>query len=147
MIIWPDNTKDIINGIRGVIGRDVIFNYVTSSYDCPLCHLDVATGTSDNSFCPVCSGTYYIDIISGVTISAFISWAGSELPEWQSGGTIPGGDATLQIEVTDEMEAILDKTRDILVDNRLMEIRKRLYRGVKNINRVLLSLIEKQDKS
>lgn len=142
-ISWPSSTDLIIDAIRDAIGRDVIFNIVASSYECPNCNLDPATDTSDNAFCATCSGEYYIDILSGVTTQAVISWGPSDKPGWESGGQLLGGDCTIQIDLSDEVRDMLDKTVNVVVDERVMEVRKTVFRGVQSLNRVLLSLIEK----
>lgn len=142
-IVFPSNTKTVIDAIRTAIGRDVEFHYVVSSYECPNCDLDPVTNTSDNSFCTVCSGTYYIDIISGYTVPAVITWDPSDKTAWYAGGTISDGDCLIQVEVTDEILGILPTVVDVTVDGKLLEVKKKRLRGVKNINRILMSLKEK----
>jgi hypothetical protein len=142
-IIWPSDTAEVIDSIRGAIGRNVLFEYVDSSITCSACSLDPVTNTSDNPFCVICSGNYYIDIISGYTVSGFISWAPSDKLVWATGGELLDGDCLIQVKLTDEIEDIIPKTRDVVVDNRVMEIKRTMRRGVKNLNRILISLIEK----
>lgn len=144
-IIWPDNTTEIIDEIRDVIGRDVEFRYVLSSYGCPDCNLDPVTDASDNSFCPTCSGEYWVDVLSGYTAIAVINWGPSERLRWETGGTMPEGDCVIQVKLTDEIEEILPKTDSVVVDGRIMEIKKRMRRGVQALNRVILSLIERSN--
>jgi len=141
-INWPSDTDEVIDAIRGAIGRDVTFYCVASSYGCPVCNLDPATGTSDDSFCPVCSGKYYIDVITGVTVSAVISWGPSDKLNWESGGQFLGGDCVIQIDLTPFNEEVVKRTKFVSVDSRIMEIRKIVRRGVRTLNRMLLSLLE-----
>ena len=143
-IIWPDNTGEIITAMRDAIGRDVEFIYVASTIPCSACNLDPVTNTSDNAFCVVCSGTYWIDTVSGYTVNAHVTWSPSDRPQWETGGTMAQGDCLLQIELTDAIEEIIPKTKYVLVDDRTMEIRKQMRRGVKTLNRILISLIEKE---
>jgi len=145
-IIWPDDTVTIINNIRNAIGRDIEFQYVVSSYECPDCNLDPVTDTSDNSFCPTCSGEYWIDVISGYSTIAFISWGPSDRLRWESGGTLSDGVCVVQVELTDTIEDIIPKTTCVVVDSRIMEIKKSMRRGVQPLNRVLLSLIERSEE-
>ena len=57
-IVWPTNTKTIIDNIRGAIGRTVDFYTVASSNPCSVCDLDPVTDESTDSFCTTCSGLY-----------------------------------------------------------------------------------------
>jgi hypothetical protein len=143
-IVFPSGTEDVIDNIRNAIGRDVIFNYIESTIPCSACNLDPVTDTSDNSFCPVCSGEYWIDTISGYTVIAMVTWSPSDRPQWETGGTMAQGDCLIQVKLTDELEEILLKTETVTVDSRVMEIKKQMRRGVQTLNRVLLSLIEKE---
>jgi len=143
-IVFPAGTEDIIDSMRNAIGRDVTFNYIESTIPCSACSLDPVTNTSDNAFCLVCSGEYWIDTISGYTIIAVVTWSPSDRPQWETGGTIAQGDCLIQVKLTDEIEEILLKTKTVVVDSRIMEIKKPLRRGVQTLNRILLSLIEKE---
>lgn len=145
-IIWPSNTKDIIDSIREAIGRDVEFMYVYSTITCSACNLDPVTNTSDNSFCPVCSGLYYITTISGYTAGAVITWKPADILNWQPAGQLMDGDCLIQVELTDAIVDILPKTKTVVVDNRIMEIKSKVPRGVQPLNRILLSLIEKEEE-
>ena len=143
-IVFPEGTKDIIDSIRVAIGRDVTFNYIESTIPCSACSLDPVSDTSDNAFCPVCSGEYWIDTISGYTTLALVTWSPSDRPQWETGGTLSQGDCLIQVELTDTIEEILLKTETVVVDSRTLEIKKQMRRGVKALNRILLSLIEKE---
>ena len=143
-ILWPDNTDEVIDAIRDAIGREVEFQYLAGTIPCSACSLDPVTNTSDDAFCPVCSGEYWIETISGYTTSGVITWGPSDRPAWQMGGQMLEGDCVVQINLDDEIEDILDKTKTVIVDSREMEIKKRQRRGVKSLNRILISLIEKE---
>jgi len=142
-ITWPSNTKSIIDEIRGAIGRDVTFHIVASSIPCDYCDLDPTTNTSIDSFCPVCSGNYWIPVYSGVTISGHVTWGNADILNWQTGGMLMDGDCRIQIEYTPENITVVDATEWVEVDNKELEIKKRIYRGVKELNRIILNLIER----
>jgi len=143
-IVWPNNTKEVIDAIRLTVGREVEFRYLADVVSCSGCSLDAVTNTSDDSFCPICSGLYWIESISGYSVNAMISWSPSDRPEWESGGVLAQGDCIIQVELDDTIEDIISKTKTVIVDNRTMEIKKQMRRGVKNLNRILISLIEKE---
>ena len=143
-IIWPDSTKQVIDDIRGAIGRDVEFFVVASSIACHVCSLDSITGHSTDSFCPICSGIYWIPVFSGYTISGHVTWAGVDAENWYSGGYQFDGDARVQIEFTIANLDIVDRAEYVHVDNKIMEISDFILRGVQSINRILIDMIEKE---
>ena len=144
-ITWPSNTVTIIDEIRGAIGRDVTFIVLASSVPCPVCSLDPVTNTSTDSFCLVCSGVYHIPVYSGYTTSGHVTWGKLDKLEWLSGGQYYDGDCRVQIKYTTEHVTIVDNTKWLEVDGKQMEIKKRIYRGVQPLNRILLDLIERDN--
>jgi len=145
-IIFPSNTREIINAIRGAIGRIVYFTYVASSASCTTCVLDPVTGTSTDSFCPECSGLYWIPIWSSMPISGHVTWGKHDVLKWESVGQYFDGDCRVQIEYTPENVVIVDNTQKtgyVKVDGKELEIKSRIFRGVKELNRILVNLIEK----
>lgn len=144
-ITFPTNTADIIDQIRGAIGRDVNFIYVAGNTPCPTCSLDPITNTSTDSFCPTCSGYYFIPVISGFVTSGHITWGKSEMLNWQSGGQLFDGDCRVQVKYTSEILNVISKTKFLQVDGKELEIKKTNYRGVKDLNRVLLDCIERDN--
>lgn len=145
-ITWPSNTVTVIDEIRDAIGRDVTFYVVASSYECPTCGLDPVTNTAINSFCPTCSGVGLITILSGVVVNAHVTWGHSEQLGWVSGGQLDMGDCRVQIKYTVANENTVDTAQYVVVDNRVMQIIKKILRGVKPINRILIDLIEKSNE-
>lgn len=141
--MWPSNTTSVIDDIRGAIGRTVTFHVVASSYECPACGLDPVTGTAINSFCTVCSGNGIIAVLSGVEVSGHITWGFSELLGWKTGGQLDDGECRVQIKYTIANELLVDNSKFVTVDGREMLISKRILRGVPQINRILIDLIEK----
>jgi len=146
-IVWPTNTKTIIDNIRGAIGRTVDFYVVASSIACPVCDLDPITNTSTDSFCPVCSGVHWIPVWSSASISGHVTWGKLDIMKWESGGQYFNGDVRVQIEYTPENLTIVDDAEEdgyVIVDGKTMTIRSRILRGVQTINRILIDLIEKE---
>jgi hypothetical protein len=144
-IIFPDTT-DIIDKIRSVIGRNVVFIYTISSEPCPFCNLDPITNTSTDSFCTTCSGKYWIPVTNRTTVSAHITWGHSEDLNWVTGGQYFEGDCRIQIKLTDENITLANLADSVEVDGKLMTIKKKILRGAQNLNRILLDLVEKEDK-
>lgn len=143
-IVWPNDTKDVIDNIRGAIGRDVEFYVVASSIACSVCSLDFTTGHSTDSFCPICSGVYWVPVYSGYTISGHVTWANADILQWYPGGQQFDGDARVQIEYTITNLNIVDRSEYVHVDNKIMEIKNFILRGVQSINRILIDMIEKE---
>lgn len=144
---WPTaQDKEVTDAIRAAIGRTVTFYYIASSSSCsePDCYLDPVTNTSTNSFCPVCSGNYYIYTYSGEDINAHVTWGYSEKFGWVTGGLQDEGECRVQIEYTPNNVYVVENAKWVLVDGREMQIIKKLYRGVKEINRILVDLIQKE---
>jgi hypothetical protein len=141
-ITWPTNTTEITDAIREAIGRDVVFYVLAGSSECPACNLDPTTGTSTDSFCEVCSGSYYIPIYSGATILGHVFWVNHDILNWQTGGQLYDGDCNIQIKYTQDNITILDNTKWVEVDGKSLEIKSRDMRGVPQVNRILLTLIE-----
>ncbi len=138
---WPSNTGLIVNAIRDEIGREVTFVSHTVS-GCSICTLDPFTDTSTNSFCPSCSGLYWIPTYSGTDILAHITWGQADILNWYTAGQQFDGDVRLQIEFTVANLATVDNCDWVEVDGKSVEIKKRILRGVKPINRILLDCIE-----
>lgn len=143
VIVFPEDTEDVINDIRDAIGRDVIFTTITTS-GCPTCGLDPTTGHSTDSFCPVCSGLYWIPTPTYYPIKAHITWANADILQWHPGGQQFDGDVRIQIEYTEANLAVADDAIEVLVDNKVTEIKSKILRGVQNINRIILDLMEKE---
>jgi hypothetical protein len=142
-ILWPTTfEKQLISDIRDAIGREVTFYVVASSVPCPVCALDPITNTSVDSFCPVCSGEYFIPIYSGVTRQAHITWGGTDQLQWQTGGQLFDGDCRVQIEYTPENVLVVESSKWMIVDGKRMLQNKIHLRGVKDLNRVLIDCME-----
>jgi len=147
LITFPSDTVDIIDAIRHAIGRNVTFIIVASSNACTVsgCNLDPATDKSTNSWCPTCSGEYWIPVYSGYTVSGHITWAPSDYTRWYETGQQVEGDVRVQIKYTDEAIYVIENTVWAIVDDKIMEIKKKMLRGVQPLNRILIDMIEKEE--
>lgn len=144
-IYFPSNTKQIIDAIREAIGRPIIAEVVTIS-GCGVCSLDPVTNTSTNSFCPVCSGTYWIETVSGAPILAHVNQKPLDDLQWVTGGKYFEGDATAQVEYSQINLDLIERSRYFIVDGKRFEKDKIELRGVPNINRIILILKEMEDE-
>jgi len=141
-IVFPE-TKEIIDEIRSAIGRPVVFYVIASLSGCSSCDLDPVANTSVDSFCTECNGTYWIPVYSGVIISGHVSWGKSDQMRWESGGQWYEGSCGVQIAYSlDNLETVRDSIY-VIVDDKEMEVRKTMLRGVPELNRILIDLIEK----
>lgn len=141
-IVFPENTEEVIDAIRNAIGRDVLF-VAEVKVPCSACSIDPVTNTSTNSFCLVCSGVGYIITYSGATISGHVTQGQTDYMQWTPGGQYYDGDCRVQIKYTPENITIIDNASYVMVDDQKFDIRKKTFRGVKNLNRILLDLIER----
>jgi len=144
---WPIKSvrNDFLNATLAVIGRPVDFFYVYSSYACPICDLDPVTNTSTDSFCPVCSGSYFIDVLSGVSISGHVTWKYSEQTNWYAGGMQQDGDVQVRVNYSDSVQDIINKTKYMVVDEREMQIKRITLRGAPDYVRIIVAGIEKEE--
>jgi hypothetical protein len=141
-ITWPTAQEvEVIDAIRGAIGREVTF--VTSTLSgCYACTLDPVSNTSTNSWCTVCSGKYWIATYSGTLVSGHITWGQSDILNWYSSGQQFDGDVRIQVKNTVANLSLIDNCDWIQVDDHCVEIKKRTLRGVQTLNRILLDCIE-----
>lgn len=135
--------EEIINNSTG---RDVEFFYVYSTSACPNPDdgLDPITNESTNSFCPICSGVYWIPIYSGVTMSGHVTWKYDYKTEFETGGKIFIGDAQVKVVHSDEREAIIKETKYLVVDNKVMDVVKTTLLG-NPINRIITHVKEREN--
>ena len=142
MFVWPGTkVRNQIEEIIHTVGRDVDFFYVYSSYACPICDLDPVTQTSVDSYCPVCSGVYWIDVYSGVTMSAHVTWKFDYQNEFETGGKYFVGDARVKVMHTPEREQLIKETKYLIVDGKTMNVEKTTLLGTP-INRIVVDVKE-----
>ncbi len=142
-ILFPDNTKEIIDTIRGVIGRDITIYYATSGVTCSACDIDTVTGKSLDPFCLVCGGDGVVDEQLDVTVSAHVLWNTVNSLHNTPAGRIFTGDCKATVEYTDDIITIVEASDYFLVDDRKLFLVDYDLRGVKDVNRVAINL--KQD--
>jgi hypothetical protein len=145
VISFPEDTEDTIDAIRDAIGREV--NFVTATLSgCVAsgCYLDPVTDTSTNSFCPTCSGVYWIPTYTDNLVTAHVTWAGADILSWVAGGQYFDGDCRVQIKYTDTNLTLADSAEYVEIDNKILTIKSKILRGVQNLNRIILDLIEKE---
>lgn len=141
-VSFPDNTEEVIDAIRGTIGRLVIFYTQVSVSGCVAsgCSLDPISRKSINSFCATCGGDYFIPVYSGIAISGHVTWQGADLFDWQTGGQLFEGDCRVQIKNTAEHRNIISTSGYVVVDDREFRIKSKLFRGVPEPNRIIVDL-------
>lgn len=147
MVEIPTLMVDIINDIRSAIGRGGVFTVLDSTTECPVCDLDPNTGTSTDSFCPVCSGLHYIPEYSEVTITGHVSWGVADDTNYYSAGQVPEGDCRFQIGYTEYNLDIVERMVSVVIDNRRLELDKQIPRGVPQLNRLILILDEEEKEN
>ena len=137
---FPKNTTTIIDEIREQIGRVVTFVYASGVSPCTYsgCSLDPTTNLSTNSFCPVCSGLYWIPNIYTSGILAHVTWSTINDLYFLSPGKDADGAVRIQIKYTDENDFVLKNTKYIIVDGVEVEVKKFDYRGKPDINRIVI---------
>ena len=113
-IVWPGpETKLITDAIRGAVGRLVTVVVPAVTAACTVCSLDPVTGLSTDSFCPVCSGSYWITAYSNYTMSGHITWYPMDSLDWRTGGQIFNGDVRVQVAYTPENLAAIASANSI----------------------------------
>jgi hypothetical protein len=145
-LTWPSeqHRNDFNDATISAIGRAVYFEYVYSSYGCPVCNLDPATNTGTDSFCPTCSGEYWIEVISGISISGHVLWKTADNLNWFTGGKQWDGNCQVRINLQPDTLDLIKKTKTIVVDSKDMMIDKIDLRGSPIVNRVIIMLKERE---
>jgi len=143
-IVFPEGTRDTISNIINAIGRNVIF-YSSTQSGCYNCSLDPVTSTSTDSFCPVCSGKYYIDTWSGDIIKAHVTWKYADEDQFNTGGTTFLGDGIVKIMYSGPYMDIVDNTEYMGVDGKQVDIQRVTLLGVPSINRIILDFKQRDN--
>lgn len=144
-IQWPSNTKEIIDEMRGEIGRTITLNVKVQGDACPDCDLDPITNTSVDSFCTTCSGLYWINTISGLDVNAHIRWLTADEPLYTPAGEIETGDCIATIEYTEANMTAVENSETITIDDRETYVINYVPRGKPSINRIRMVLKEEND--
>jgi hypothetical protein len=142
MVNFPTDTKTKIDNIREQIGRYITVYEEIGNTACPICGEDPVTHESVDPFCPVCSGVYWIPLVSGISLLATVRWTVMNQMGWVPLGTIIEGDCVATIEYnTANMETIKKATR-VEVDNKVLSIKDYVLRGKPTTNRIRLVMVE-----
>lgn len=142
IITWPSNTREVINAIRGTIGRLVTFYTIAGTTGCSSCTLDPVNNTSTNPFCPECGGDYWTVIYSGTEISGHVRWFPFHEQDFTSVGINYEGDCVVTIEHTSGNMNIVQNTEYVEVDGTRILIDRYVLRGKPDVNRIRLLLKE-----
>jgi hypothetical protein len=141
-IVFPSDTTEVIDGIRFAIGR--LVDFITPTYSgCSVCTLNPITNESTDSFCPVCSGMYWIETDKITSVSGFVTWKPDGILNWVSAGKLFEGDCAVQIKYTPENVALAKTDTTVLVDGKEMQVFSVTPRGVPEINRLIIALKER----
>lgn len=141
-ITFPTNTKEIIDEIRGAIGRDITIYTIASGGDCPTCRRDPLTGKSIDPYCPTCSGEGYLYTMSGTTASAHITWESINTSIYHPGGHVDVGECLVSMEYSEDLLEVVKDSKYFVVDSREMYAIDYDTRGVPELNRILVNLQE-----
>jgi len=145
VILWPTNTTEVIDEIRNTIGRDIVIYGPVSGIPCTAgCTRDPVTNLSTDQFCQICFGNYWLGTASGITCSAHITWRGGDVPVWMPGGQIVDGDCRVQIKYTVTMMEHVDNSTYFVVDDREFIKQDISLRGVPDVNRIVITLVQKE---
>jgi hypothetical protein len=143
---WPSNTRNVIESIINTIGRNVTFYSATlSGCTASGCSLDPITDTSTNSFCPVCSGEYWIPTWSGDDIMAHVTWKFSGEDEFHTGGTVFLGDGIIKVMYSGPYMNIINSADYVAVDGKQVDIQRVTLLGVPSVNRIVLDFKERSE--
>ena len=135
IITFPD-TKNLIDSIRGVIGRDIT---VYNRYDlgpCPACGKDTLFGDSLDPFCVLCSGTGVLSVVSGTTLSGHVLWGKANSEYKSPAGKIFIGDCKVTVEFTEENLQKIEMASKFTVDNKDLYLIDYDLKGVPSPNRI-----------
>lgn len=141
---FPLDTRATISGIIDMIGRDILFYNVVSISGCYSCSLDVISNTSTDSYCPVCSGNYWIPTYSGTQVKAHITYGTVDDKSWTTGGLVDNGQIEVKFMHTQELEDLVNEAKFFVVDNRELDVKKITPRGAPQTNRIIVQLKEKE---
>jgi len=144
-IYWPSDTVTVIDAIRDQIGRYITINVSISGVSCsnPTCSLNPVTNLSTNQYCSVCQGNYWVDTISGFQTKAHITWKPAEKPIWETGGMIVDGDCLIQMKYTVSGIGAVNNADTFEVDGKTLIKQSAEFRGVPDINRIVVVLKQK----
>ena len=140
MTINFPSTKSIKDAIRSSIAREVTFVTVGSYTACPVCSgLDQYDGVNDcslNPFCGFCSGKYWVITNNNITVSGHVRWYNQDTKNYSDVGYTLAGDCLITIDINDLTADQISSIRNVVVDNRKLEVYKTVYKGVPTSDRI-----------
>lgn len=142
-IFWPETT-DTIDAIREAIGRNITILVTTSGVPCSVCSLNPVSNLSTNPFCPVCDGTYWTNTSSGYVVNAHVTIGEIDLPWRMAGGYLEKGEAVVQIKYNTQNLYLVEHAEHYIVDRKIYLQDDISYRGVPDINRMVITLKEQE---
>lgn len=146
VIVFPSDTKEIIDDIRDAIGRYITINVTASGTPCPLnCGYDPINDASIDVTCSGCNGVYWMNTTSGWLTKAHIRWGSADRPIYSPGGKAFEGDCIVTIEYTAESLANIENSESFIVDEKTLILEDFILKGVPNINRITIALIERDN--
>lgn len=141
---FPLNTRQFIQEMIDQIGRPVEFYNIVTVSGCPDCDYDPVAETSTDSFCPTCSGEYWIATYSGLQLDAHISYGEIDNKAWMTGGIIDNGIITAKVMHSGWIEEYINETEYVTIEDREYDIVNVDIRGVPEVNRIIIKLKEKE---
>ena len=141
---FPTNTREQIEYIITHKGRPVTFYSVVSVSGCQECNLDPITQTSTDSFCPTCSGVYWIPTYSGLQLISHITYGTVDSRNWQTGGIVDDGTITAKVMYSGPHFEIINNSEYVIADDIEYDIINVDIRGVQEVNRILVKLKQKE---
>jgi hypothetical protein len=138
-ISFPSNTRGVIESIINSVGRDVTFwSSTMSGCSASGCGLDPVTNTATDSFCPICSGNYWIPTWSGDIIKAHVTWKYSDQDDFHTGGNVFLGDGIIKVMYSGIYMDVINNAEYVGVDGKQVDIQRVTLLGVPSINRIVL---------
>lgn len=142
-ITWPPDTREVIDKIRGAIGREITIYVSVTGIPCLTCSLDPTTNLSTDPFCPECGGNYWKETVSGWTCSAHVRWRRTDQPLWTPGGIIEEGDCYVTIANSGSALYNVQNSKYFEVDGiDTLYMKSYHLRGVQQPNRIRVTLLE-----
>jgi len=144
-IVWPSDTKTIIDEIRSTIGRNILVNVAVTGIPCSTCTLDPINNESTDPLCSECDGLYWKSTVSGWTVKAHVRWGSADRPIYTPGGKAFEGDCIVTIEYTASGLSNIENSESFVVDNKELIMEDFILKGVPDINRITIALVEKNN--
>lgn len=133
-------TKSTKDAIRQAIGQVATFILQGDAVACSVCSgadlYDSVNDLSLDPFCATCSGKYWItqDVESGIL--AHVRWRSGDESDYGIAGETLMGDCFVTIAIDSLLESQIVKIKEIVVDDRKLEVYRTMKRGVPDRDRI-----------